>query len=134
MFSTLKHYIKYHVTYIKHRITYVLYDMIKTRYEAQSWSITLDCPSCSHIIPVTAHFCAYCGRQVQSVEAHHNTSHLQNIDTLRIEQVTSKLPTNCMHGRFLAYAWAKKFPTGTLPMLPHQPQALLDQTMPLPRH
>ncbi|WP_201364425.1 hypothetical protein [Dictyobacter formicarum] len=94
MFSTLRQRIKY-------RIAHILYNMFEARIDAQNWSQTVTCTSCSHIIPVDACFCAYCGIKVGTFFAPPMAVQLQDTDPLLFEQVTIKLPSENQQHRFL---------------------------------
>ncbi|GER87459.1 hypothetical protein KDW_16210 [Dictyobacter vulcani] len=117
MFSALKQYIKY-------RIMCILYDVMKTRYEAQNWSITTNCPSCTQLIPITAHFCAYCGQEVQLAITNQKTVQLQITGPLQIKQVVTMLPPDAAHGRFLRYARTQKNQIGPATLAHRQLQDL----------
>lgn len=57
MFSALKQT-------LKSRITHLIYDIAITRYEAQTWTRTMQCQHCQEMISIDAHFCMYCGNRV----------------------------------------------------------------------
>lgn len=101
MFSTLRQRIKY-------RIAHILYDMLKTRIDAQNWSQTVTCSSCRHIIPIDACFCAYCGIKLGTFFAPAVAVQLQDTDPLLFEQVTIKLPPENQQRRFLSYVRDQK--------------------------
>lgn len=96
MFSTLRQRIKY-------RLSHILYNMFKATIDAQNWSQTVTCPSCQHIIPIDASFCAYCGLQQGAFFEPPATFQLQETDPLLFEQVTIKLPPGNQQRRFLRY-------------------------------
>ncbi|GCF10317.1 hypothetical protein [Dictyobacter arantiisoli] len=59
MFSTL-------IQRIKCSMARLFYEIARTRYEAQHWTQTRSCSSCSKQIPYDALFCAYCGKHLNT--------------------------------------------------------------------
>lgn len=132
---------------LKLRLKRFIYDLIKTRYEAQTWTRTMTCPSCDKNIAYDAHYCTYCGRPmivhnvVQYPFPPSNTAFIgQDTEPMLIKPVSVVLPPYSLTRRFLTYVRHTKKKAGpdTLrhrlqqdleypPVLGQDPQARLKQ-------
>lgn len=120
--------------HLKLQLKRFIYDLIKTRYDAQTWTRTIMCPACDKMIVYDARYCTYCGRPtivhdvVQRPFPPNNSAFSrQDTDPIQIEPVSVLLPPPSITRRFLAYVRSTKSKAGPA-TLRHRLQQ--DQTNP----
>jgi hypothetical protein len=105
--------------HLKLQLKRFIYDLIKTRYDAQTWTRTITCPACDKMIVYDAHYCTYCGQPTiihNIVQCPFPPNNIvfsrQDTDPILIEPVSVLLPPPSITHRFLAYVRNTKSKAG----------------------